>query len=201
MYFLIIRPQRTQFEEARRDAGGDPPRRHGGHRRRLVGKVTKAIDDNELEVDLGGGTKVTALRSTIIGRAGQGRAGRQPERQEITAFERRAPGRARRSCRSPIPPERKTDDALFLTLEDDLDLGDRAASASSLRCPTSCRSPGWRPCRTGAEAADDARPRPAGRLAHPACRSTARISSTSGWRPRATTSARCCATPRSAIPA
>ena len=31
----------------------------------MVGKVTKA-SDNELEVDLGGGTKVTALRSTIM---------------------------------------------------------------------------------------------------------------------------------------
>ena len=31
----------------------------------FVGKVTKVIDDNELEVDLGGGNKVTALRSTI----------------------------------------------------------------------------------------------------------------------------------------
>jgi len=31
----------------------------------FVGKVTKVIDDNELEIDLGGGTKVTALRSTI----------------------------------------------------------------------------------------------------------------------------------------
>jgi preprotein translocase subunit YajC len=30
----------------------------------LVGKVTKVIDDNELEVDLGG-MKVTALRATI----------------------------------------------------------------------------------------------------------------------------------------
>ena len=53
----------------------------------LIGKVTKVIDDNELEVDLGGGTKVTALRSTIVRSAGQGRAGRQPERQEINAFE------------------------------------------------------------------------------------------------------------------
>ncbi|MGO4831166.1 preprotein translocase subunit YajC, partial [Rhizobiaceae sp. 2RAB30] len=31
----------------------------------LVGKVTKVIDDNELEVDLGNGVKVTALRATI----------------------------------------------------------------------------------------------------------------------------------------
>jgi preprotein translocase subunit YajC len=30
----------------------------------FIGKVTKVIDDNELEIDLGG-AKVTALRSTI----------------------------------------------------------------------------------------------------------------------------------------
>ena len=30
----------------------------------FIGKVTKVIDDNEIEVDLGG-MKVTALRSTI----------------------------------------------------------------------------------------------------------------------------------------
>ena len=85
MYFLIIRPQRAQVKKRgemltaiRR---GDTVVTGGG----LVGKVTKVIDDNELEVDLGGGTKVTALRSTIIGRSGQGRAGRQRERQEIDA--------------------------------------------------------------------------------------------------------------------
>jgi preprotein translocase subunit YajC len=65
MYFLIIRPQRTQLKKrgemlaaVRR---GDTVVTGGG----FVGKVTKVIDDNELEVDLGGGTKVTALRSTI----------------------------------------------------------------------------------------------------------------------------------------
>ena len=31
----------------------------------FVGKVTKVVDDHELEVDLGNGLKVTALRSTI----------------------------------------------------------------------------------------------------------------------------------------
>ena len=65
MYFLIIRPQRTQLKKrgemlaaVRR---GDTVVTGGG----LIGKVTKVIDDNELEIDLGGGTKVTALRSTI----------------------------------------------------------------------------------------------------------------------------------------
>jgi preprotein translocase subunit YajC len=64
MYFLIIRPQRAQVKKrgemlanVRR---GDTVVTGGG----LIGKVTKVIDDNELEIDLGG-LKVTALRSTI----------------------------------------------------------------------------------------------------------------------------------------
>ncbi|RUW95716.1 MAG: preprotein translocase subunit YajC [Mesorhizobium sp.] len=65
MYFLIIRPQRTQLKKrGEMLAGvrrGDTVVTGGG----FVGKVTKVIDDNELEIDLGGGTKVTALRSTI----------------------------------------------------------------------------------------------------------------------------------------
>ena len=66
MYFLIIRPQRTQMKKrgemlaaVRR---GDTVVTGGG----FVGKVTKVIDDNELEIDLGGGTKVTTLRSTLV---------------------------------------------------------------------------------------------------------------------------------------
>ena len=65
MYFLIIRPQRTQMKKRGEMLAairrGDTVVTGGG----LVGKVTKVIDDNELEVDLGGGTKVTAMRATI----------------------------------------------------------------------------------------------------------------------------------------
>jgi len=65
MYFLIIRPQRAQVKKRSEMLAairrGDTVVTGGG----LVGKVTKATD-NELEVDLGGGTKVTALRSTIM---------------------------------------------------------------------------------------------------------------------------------------
>ena len=64
MYFLIIRPQRAQMKKrgemlaaVRR---GDTVITGGG----LVGKVTKANDD-DLEIDLGNGVKVTALRATI----------------------------------------------------------------------------------------------------------------------------------------
>jgi preprotein translocase subunit YajC len=66
LYFLIIRPQRAQLKK-RADMlaavrRGDTVVTGGG----FIGKVTKVIDDHELEVDLGGGTKVTALRSTIV---------------------------------------------------------------------------------------------------------------------------------------
>ncbi|KQZ13786.1 MULTISPECIES: preprotein translocase subunit YajC [unclassified Mesorhizobium] len=64
MYFLIIRPQRTQLKKRGEMLAairrGDTVVTGGG----FVGKVTKVIDDNELEIDLGG-SKVTALRSTI----------------------------------------------------------------------------------------------------------------------------------------
>jgi preprotein translocase subunit YajC len=64
MYFLIIRPQRTQMKKRTEMLAairrGDTVVTGGG----LIGKVTK-VDDNEVEVDLGGGTKVTALRGTI----------------------------------------------------------------------------------------------------------------------------------------
>lgn len=65
MYFLIIRPQRQQMKRRSEMLAavrrGDTVVTGGG----LIGKVTKVIDDNELEIDLGGGNKVTALRSTI----------------------------------------------------------------------------------------------------------------------------------------
>ena len=64
MYFLIIRPQRTQLKKRGEMLAairrGDTVVTGGG----LIGKVTKATD-GELEIDLGGGTKVTALRATI----------------------------------------------------------------------------------------------------------------------------------------
>lgn len=65
MYFMIIRPQRTQIKKRSEMIAairrGDTVVTGGG----LVGKVTKVIDDNELEVDLGSGLKVTAIRATI----------------------------------------------------------------------------------------------------------------------------------------
>lgn len=64
MYFLIIRPQRMQLKKRNEMLAairrGDTVITGGG----LVGKVTK-VSDTEIEVDLGNGVKVTALRGTI----------------------------------------------------------------------------------------------------------------------------------------
>ena len=64
MYFLIIRPQRMQLKKRNEILAairrGDTVITGGG----LVGKVTK-VSDTEIEVDLGNGVKVTALRGTI----------------------------------------------------------------------------------------------------------------------------------------
>jgi preprotein translocase subunit YajC len=65
MYFLIIRPQRQQMKKRAEMLAnvrrGDSVVTGGG----LVGKVTKVINDAEVEVDLGNGVKVTALRAML----------------------------------------------------------------------------------------------------------------------------------------
>ena len=65
MYFLIIRPQRTQLKKRQEMLNnvrrGDTVVTGGG----LVAKVLKVNDNGELELDLGNGVKVTALRSTL----------------------------------------------------------------------------------------------------------------------------------------
>eukprot|EP01035_Chromulina_nebulosa_P058583 gene58583-biopygen42125 len=64
-YFLIFRPQRQQAKK--REAvlkgikRGDQVVLGGG----LIAKVTKVIDDNELEADIADGVKVRVVRSMI----------------------------------------------------------------------------------------------------------------------------------------
>ncbi|HXV30146.1 MAG TPA: preprotein translocase subunit YajC [Sinorhizobium sp.] len=65
MYFLIIRPQRAQMkrreELLKNIRRGDQVVTAGG----IVGKVTKVVDDAELEVEIAEGTKVRVVRSGI----------------------------------------------------------------------------------------------------------------------------------------
>lgn len=68
-YFLLIMPQQRRFKEHSDMLSdlkkGDRVVTGGG----LIGKIDKIVDDREMVVDLGNGLKVTALRSTIQGKA------------------------------------------------------------------------------------------------------------------------------------
>ena len=65
MYFLIIRPQRAAMK--RRDEllknirRGDQVVTGGG----IVGKVTKVVDDSELEVEVAEGVRLRVVRSGV----------------------------------------------------------------------------------------------------------------------------------------
>lgn len=65
MYLLIIRPQRQQMrtreEMLKAIRRGDTVVTGGG----IVGKVTKVIDDGELEVQIADGVKVRTQRSLV----------------------------------------------------------------------------------------------------------------------------------------
>jgi preprotein translocase subunit YajC len=64
-YFLLIRPQQKKAKEQQdmlsKIAKGDTVVTHGG----LIGKVTKVVDDNELQVEVGENVKVRVLRGGI----------------------------------------------------------------------------------------------------------------------------------------
>jgi len=65
MYFLIIRPQRQQMKQReemlKAIRRGDAVVTGGG----VIGKVTKVIDDHELEVQIAEGVKVKVQRSLV----------------------------------------------------------------------------------------------------------------------------------------
>ncbi len=65
MYFLIIRPQRAQMkrreELLKNIRRGDQVVTGGG----IVGKVTKVIDDSELEVEIADGVKIRVVRGGV----------------------------------------------------------------------------------------------------------------------------------------
>ncbi len=65
MYFLIIRPQRTQMKKRQAQLSairrGDTVVTGGG----VVAKVTKVVDEQELEVEIAEGVRVKMLRSMV----------------------------------------------------------------------------------------------------------------------------------------
>jgi preprotein translocase subunit YajC len=109
MYFLLIRPQRQQMKRRQEMIAairrGDTVVTGGG----LVGKVTRVIDDNELEIDLGGGMKVTSVRGMIADVRVKGEPAANENRQEEAKPAAKSAGKStsRRSTKSASKPAAK----------------------------------------------------------------------------------------------
>ena len=65
MYFLILRPQQKRAKQhqemVKNMRRGDSVVTSGG----LVGKITKVVDENEIEVEVADGVRVRQLRSMV----------------------------------------------------------------------------------------------------------------------------------------
>jgi preprotein translocase subunit YajC len=65
MYFLVLRPQQQKVKQhqamIKAVRRGDTVITNGG----LIGKVTKVVDDDQIEVELADGVKVRQVRSMI----------------------------------------------------------------------------------------------------------------------------------------
>lgn len=65
MYFLLIRPQQKKIKNHQVMVNalrrGDQVVTQGG----MIGKITKVLDDNKLEVEIADGVKVKVVQSTI----------------------------------------------------------------------------------------------------------------------------------------
>ena len=103
MYFLILRPQQKRVKQhqemVKNVRRGDTVVTSGG----LVGKVTKVIDDDQIEVEIADGVRVRQMRSMMADVRAKG----EPVKDDGARADRR-----RRS-------ERSQAHALFLALEGD----------------------------------------------------------------------------------
>ena len=67
MYFLILRPQQRKVKEhndlVKNVRRGDTVVTNGG----LVGKVTKVVDDEQIEVEVADGVRIRQMRQMISG--------------------------------------------------------------------------------------------------------------------------------------
>jgi len=65
MYFLILRPQQQRVKQHREMVNslrrGDTVVTSGG----LIGKITKVVDDNEVELQLADGVRVRQMRQMV----------------------------------------------------------------------------------------------------------------------------------------
>ena len=81
MYFLILRPQQKRAKDhqdvVKNLRRGDTVITSGG----LVGKVTKVVDDDQIEVEIADGVRVRQMRSMVT----EVRAKGEPVKEESTS--------------------------------------------------------------------------------------------------------------------
>ncbi|MCK9915284.1 preprotein translocase subunit YajC [Microbacteriaceae bacterium K1510] len=81
MYFLILRPQqkrvKTHQEMVKNVRRGDTVITNGG----LVGKVTKVIDDDQVEIEIADGVKIRQMRQMLTDVRSKG----EPVKEEAAA--------------------------------------------------------------------------------------------------------------------
>lgn len=67
MYFLILRPQQKKVKQhaelVKNIRRGDSVITNGG----LVGKVTKVVDDDQIEIEISDGVRIRQMRQMITG--------------------------------------------------------------------------------------------------------------------------------------
>src|SRR5262249_62341547 len=77
MYFLILRPQQKRQKEhqelVKNLRRGDTVITSGG----LVGKVTKVVDDDQIEVEISDGVRVRQMRQMVSGGRAKGEPGKE----------------------------------------------------------------------------------------------------------------------------
>jgi len=85
MYFLILRPQQKRAKEhqelVKNLRRGDTVITSGG----LVGKVTKVIDDEQIEVEIADGVRVRQMRQMISGVRAKGEPAKGDAKDEASA--------------------------------------------------------------------------------------------------------------------
>ena len=93
MYFLILRPQQKRVKQhqemVKNVRRGDTVVTSGG----LVGKVTKVVDDDQIEVEIADGVRVRQMRSMVADVRAKGEPVKDEARRADRAGGRRRPGR------------------------------------------------------------------------------------------------------------
>ena len=85
MYFLILRPQQKRVKQhaemVKNVRRGDTVVTNGG----LVGKVTKVIDDDQIEFEISDGVRVRQMRQMITGVRAKGEPAKGEAKDEASA--------------------------------------------------------------------------------------------------------------------